>query len=231
VDYDDPILKSFEAVRAAGQEFGAAHPGYVEAAIEAGRPDDLTLFSYTSGTTSRPKGVMLSHANLLSPGEAFATAEGLRASDEHLAYLPMAWVGNSLFSLALHLWIAFTCNFPEKPETLQRDLRELGPTIGLAPPRFWENMLTTITVRAADSGPLKRWIFSTFRGVAERAERCVAEGGRCRSRCASPAPSARYWSTDRCATSWGCVARGWSIPAARRSAPTSSASSARSAST
>src|SRR5207244_208120 len=80
-DYDYPILKSFEAVRAAGREFGAAHPGYVEAAIEAGSPDDLTLFSYTSGTTTRPKGVMLSHANLLSPAEAFATAEGLRASD------------------------------------------------------------------------------------------------------------------------------------------------------
>ncbi|HYU13591.1 MAG TPA: AMP-binding protein, partial [Stellaceae bacterium] len=112
-DYDDPILKSFAAVQAAGRDFGAVHPGYVEALIEAGGPDDLTLFSYTSGTTSRPKGVMLSHANLLSPAEAFAAAEGLRASDEHLAYLPMAWVGNSLFSLALHMWVAFTCNFPE----------------------------------------------------------------------------------------------------------------------
>src|SRR5439155_1430371 len=162
-------------LQAAGRDFGALHPEYVEALIEAGSPDDLTLFSYTSGTTSRPKGVMLSHANLLSPAEAFAAAEGLRASDEHLAYLPMAWVGNSLFSLALHMWVAFTCNFPEKPETLQRDLRELGPTIALAPPRFWENMLTAVTVRAADSSPLKRWLFSSFRGIAERAERCVAE--------------------------------------------------------
>src|SRR5437870_12957541 len=106
--YGDPILKPFEAVRAAGREFGVAHPDHVEAAVAAGQPDDLTLFSYTSGTTSRPKGVMLSHANLLSVSEGFAAAEGIVGSDEHLSYLPMAWVGNSLFSLALHMWIGFT---------------------------------------------------------------------------------------------------------------------------
>jgi long-chain acyl-CoA synthetase len=175
-NYDDPILKSYEAVAAAGREFGAAHPGYVEAAIAKGKPDDLTLFSYTSGTTSRPKGVMLSHANLLSAAQGFAAAEDIRPSDEHLSYLPMAWVGNSLFSLALHMWVGFTCNFPEKPETLQRDLRELGPTLALAPPRYWENALTAITVRAADATPLKRTILGFFRGVAERIERGAATG-------------------------------------------------------
>jgi long-chain acyl-CoA synthetase len=175
-NYDDPILKSYEAVAAAGREFGAAHPCYVEAAIAKGKPDDLTLFSYTSGTTSRPKGVMLSHANLLSAAQGFAAAEDIRPSDEHLSYLPMAWVGNSLFSLALHMWVGFTCNFPEKPETLQRDLRELGPTLALAPPRYWENALTAITVRAADATPLKRTILGFFRGVAERIERGAATG-------------------------------------------------------
>ena len=175
-NYDDPILKAFEAVEAAGREFGATHPGYVEAAIAAGKPDDLTLFSYTSGTTSRPKGVMLSHANLLSVAEGLATAEGIRPSDEHLSYLPMAWVGNSVFSLALHMWVGFTINFPEKPETLQRDLRELGPTVALAPPRYWENALTAIMVRAADATPLQRHTFDFFRGVAERAQRCETEG-------------------------------------------------------
>jgi long-chain acyl-CoA synthetase len=174
-NYDDRVLKAFEAVEAAGREFGAAHPGHVEAAIAESKPNDLTLFSYTSGTTSRPKGVMLSHANLLSVAEGFAAAEGLRPSDEHLSYLPMAWVGNSVFSLALHMWVGFTINFPEKPETLQRDLRELGPTVALAPPRYWENALTQITVRAADATPLKRHIFDFFRGVAERAQLCDTE--------------------------------------------------------
>jgi long-chain acyl-CoA synthetase len=119
---------------------------------------------------------MLSHANLLLPAEAFAAAEGIKASDEHVAYLPMAWVGNSLFSMALHLRIGFTCNFPEKPETLRRDLRDLGPTMALAPPRLWENALTEIMVRAADATPMKRRIFDFFRGVAERAQACITEG-------------------------------------------------------
>jgi long-chain acyl-CoA synthetase len=130
----------------------------------------LCLFSYTSGTTSRPKGVMLSHVNLLSAAEALSKADDIRAGDDFLAYLPMAWIGNSLFAIALHMWMGFTCNYPEKPETLVRDLRELGPTIALAPPRFWENTLTAILVRATDASRLKRQLFNLFRNIAERAE-------------------------------------------------------------
>ncbi len=174
-DYDDPLLKPFGWVQEQGRVAGA---GPVEAAIDAGKPDDICLFSYTSGTTSRPKGVMLSHANLISAAAALATAEDIRAGDDFLAYLPMAWIGNSLFAIALHAWMGFTCNYPEKPETLLRDLRELGPTIALAPPRFWENTLTAVLVRAADASPLKRHLFNFFRRVAERAETGRAAGRR-----------------------------------------------------
>jgi len=169
-DYEEPILKSFEAVQEEGREFAATNPNRVDAAVDAGKPGDLCLFSYTSGTTSRPKGVMLSHANLLSAAGALAAAEDIRPSDDHLAYLPMAWIGNSLLSMALHLRIGFTCNYPEKPETLLRDLRELGPTIALAPPRFWENTLTAVLVRAGDASWVKRGLFNVFRRIAERAE-------------------------------------------------------------
>ena len=113
---------------------------------------------------------MLSHANLLSSAQGFIAAEDIRATDELLCYLPMAWIGNSLFSLVLTLLVGFTCNCPERPQTVQRDLRELGPTIAIAPPRIWENMLTQLRVRAADSTPLKRRLFEFFRGLAERAE-------------------------------------------------------------
>jgi long-chain acyl-CoA synthetase len=169
-DYDVPILKSFAEIEEAGRAFGAGHPGYVEAVVDAAKPGDLCLFSYTSGTTSRPKGVMLSHANLLSAARALAEADDVRPSDDFLAYLPMAWIGNSLFAVALHAWVGFCCNYPEKPETVLRDLRELGPTIALAPPRFWENTLTAVLVRAADASPLKRRLFDLFRKIAERAE-------------------------------------------------------------
>jgi len=174
--YDFPFLKSFDAAREDGAAFGAAHPGYVEAIVDTGSPDDLALFSYTSGTTSRPKGVMLSHSNLIKPAEAFAAAEGFTQREEHFSYLPMAWIGTSLFSIALHNLVGFTCNFPEKPETVQRDLRELGPTIGLAPPRFWENTLRAVAVRATDASPIKRRLFEFFRSVAEKIGQCKIDG-------------------------------------------------------
>jgi long-chain acyl-CoA synthetase len=113
---------------------------------------------------------MLSHANLLSSAQAFVEAEDIRPTDELLCYLPMAWIGDSLFSMVLTLLVGFTCNCPERPETVQRDLRELGPTIAIAPPRIWENMLTLLRVRAADSTPFKRKMFEFFRRLAERGE-------------------------------------------------------------
>jgi long-chain acyl-CoA synthetase len=168
--YVDPLLKSYKAIIEGGRSFRQGHPDYLDAEIDKGGPNDLALLAYTSGTTGNPKGVMLSHANLISVADTFIKAEDIRPTDEWLCYLPMAWVGDSLYSTVLSLMVGFTCNCPEGPETVQRDLRELGPTAVLAPPRIWENMLTGVQVRAGDSSPLKRNVYDYFRGLAERAQ-------------------------------------------------------------
>jgi long-chain acyl-CoA synthetase len=185
VIYEDPRgltglshdwLKSFEAVEKLGRDHGTAHPGYFEREVEQGRADDVAMICYTSGTTGTPKGAMLTHANVIASAEAFLRAEDVRVDDEWLAYLPMAWVGDAFYTLVMSLVVGFAVNCPESPETVQRDLREVGPTTLLAPPRIWENMLTALQVRGSDATPLKRWVFERSRAVAERVEELRAEG-------------------------------------------------------
>jgi long-chain acyl-CoA synthetase len=169
-------LHPFEAIERLGREFGRARPGFFEAEVAMGAADDVAMICYTSGTTGNPKGAMLTHANVIHSARTFVSAEDVRPDDEWLSYLPMAWVGDAIYSTVLSLVSGFTCNCPESPETVQRDLRELGPTIVLAPPRIWENMLTSVQVRAADASPVKRRIFDHFRRVGERVETLTADG-------------------------------------------------------
>src|SRR5437660_11613298 len=119
---------------------------------------------------------MLTHANAIGVAEIFCREARVVPDDTSLAYLPMAWAGDSVYTLFASLMVGFCANCPESPETVQRDLRELGPSTILAPPRIWENMLTGLQVRAADATPLKRRTFEYFRSAAERAEILRSEG-------------------------------------------------------
>lgn len=181
--YDDPrgmsgytkydFIRSFASVLEAGQAQGAAA---FEAELKKGQADDLAMIAYTSGTTGNPKGVMLTHRNMISISEGFAAAEGIKPGDNWLSYLPMAWVGDTTFTVGLGLVVPIVGNCPENPETVQRDLRELGPDALLAPPRIWENMLTMMQVKGGDSTRLKKWVFERFGRLAERVELARSEG-------------------------------------------------------
>jgi long-chain acyl-CoA synthetase len=174
--YRDEVLRSFESVAAQGREYGAAHPGYVEAEIAKGQPSDVALLCYTSGTTGKPKGAMLSHANLIASATAFLAQTDLESDDDWLAYLPMAWIGDAVYTMVVQMMVGFACNCPESPETVQRDLRELGPSAFLAAPRIWENLLTQIQVRASDASWLKRKTYEYFRDRAIEVELLRAAG-------------------------------------------------------
>lgn len=169
-DYEEEFLKSFADLQADGRAFDTANSGFFEAEVAKGDGKDVALMCYTSGTTGDPKGVMLSHENLLYCSRVFIAAEGIRSSDNFLAYLPMAWVGDTAYGLIISLLVGATLNCPEGPSTVMRDLRELGPTGIIAPPAIWEGMLSDLQLKGVGSSPLKQKVFAYFSDVAKRCE-------------------------------------------------------------
>ena len=148
---------------AALQEAGRARRDELGPELERRRaalgPDDTCVMLYTSGTTGRPKGVVLSNANIVETSRASAGFDALRETDEVLAYLPMAWAGDFIFSIGQALWTGFCVNCPESEGTLMVDLREIGPSYYFAPPRVFETLLTQVTIRMEDASRLKRALF------------------------------------------------------------------------
>jgi long-chain acyl-CoA synthetase len=146
------------------------------AEIEKGQGSDVSVMLYTSGTTGRPKGVMLTHDNVVISGRNANAFDHFTPNDTMIAYLPMAWVGDHIFSYGQAFTGALCVACPESPETAIEDRREIGPTYFFAPPRVFENMLTQITVRMEDAGRFKRSMFKYFLNVARRYGERVLDG-------------------------------------------------------
>ena len=172
-NYQEPFLKNFEEIQAEGDKQNAAD---FEAAAKAVSSSDIAYMCYTSGTTGNPKGVMLSHDNLVSSARIFLENESVRESDDFLSYLPLAWVGEALYGTAVSIMSGCASNCPESGETFRRDGRELGATGFVAAPRNFEMILSEIQVKANDAPRLKQWIFNTFRDAAVEMENRKAEG-------------------------------------------------------
>ncbi|MBW1817578.1 MAG: AMP-binding protein [Deltaproteobacteria bacterium] len=167
-DYKQPFLKSFAQVQDLGRKFAADHEGYFEEELGKGKKDDLAVICYTSGTTGKPKGVMLSHWNIITTAQNAVKAEGLNDTEEVMAYLPMAWIGDFIFSVAQAYCAGFTANCPESTATVLSDMRDIGPTYLFCPPRIWENILTDVMIKMEDADWLKRKLFHFFVDLGTR---------------------------------------------------------------
>ncbi len=175
VYYDDPRglrhyagVTGYAALVSAGREYDRAHPEFFDAQVAQGSTDDVSVMLYTSGTTGKPKGVRQTHRAFIAAARGGCEFDRLGPADSVLSYLPMAWVGDHLFSFAQWLYAGFTINCPESGDTAMTDLREIGPTYYFAPPRVFENLLTQVTIRMEDAGAAKRWLFRHFTAVARR---------------------------------------------------------------
>ncbi|WP_084037057.1 AMP-binding protein [Haloechinothrix halophila] len=170
--YREPYLREFTKVEKDGHVWGEAHPGHLDACVEATTADDIAIICTTSGTTSLPKLAELSHANLLTMARHLSDVDPLSNTDRYVSFLPFAWIGEQMLAVACGLSHGLTLSFPEDSSTQRADLREIGPDVMFSPPRIWESMLSDVQVRIDEAGALKRkifgWGYTVGDAVAER---------------------------------------------------------------
>ena len=174
--YEYDFLHEFESVQQMGRRFEKSHPEFYDHEVAAGTGDEIAIMLYTSGTTGSPKGVVLSNDNVIITARNGIERENLTSHEEVLAYLPMAWVGDNLFSYAQSFVAGFCVSCPEDATTVSNDLREIGPTYYFAPPRIYENMLTQVMIRIEDAARIKQRMFHYFMAHARKVGVRILDG-------------------------------------------------------
>ncbi|SFU66459.1 long-chain acyl-CoA synthetase [Paenacidovorax caeni] len=175
-NYNQPGLISVEQLLEQGAAWDKAHPQAWDAMVAAVKPADVSVILYTSGTTGKPKGVCQTHSSFIGAARGATEVDKLGRNDSIISYLPPAWVGDHLFSLAQWLVAGYTINCPESAATVSIDMREIGPTYYFAPPRVFEGMLTSISIRMEDAAPSKRWLYEKCMQLARRVGSDILDG-------------------------------------------------------
>lgn len=166
--YTDELLLSWESLQEKGQEYESANPDFYLETVNSLSADDTAAMFYTSGTTGKPKGVVLTHHALIDRARVIQRLENLTDKEEVLAYLPPAWIGQNMFSYTQLLVTGFTVNHPESPATVSIDMHDIGPTYYFSPPRVLEDLLTQVMIRMEDAGRLKKTMFKSCMALAKR---------------------------------------------------------------
>ncbi len=166
--YDDPILVYFKDIQKLGRELAAEQPHLFDEMIAGLTPDDVGMINYTSGTTGVPKGSMITQKNMVAVARLQDMVDSARDDFEYVSFLPFAWIGEQQFGVYWPLYKAFAVNFPEKVETVQENIREIGPHILLAPPRIWEKICSDIQVKIQEAVWIKRLVYKAFLPVGYR---------------------------------------------------------------
>jgi long-chain acyl-CoA synthetase len=175
-NYLESGLAALDTLIEAGRAYDAAHTGFYDAEVAKGQVQDVAAMFFTSGTTGNAKGVVHTHFTLLDRAAAGQAFDKLTAAEEVLAYMPPAWIGQNIFSYAQWLSCGYIVNCPESASTVMIDLKEIGPTYYFAPPRIFEGLLTSVTIRMEDAGALKRWLYNTCMAVARRVGPALMDG-------------------------------------------------------
>ncbi|MEW5736383.1 MAG: AMP-binding protein [Thermodesulfobacteriota bacterium] len=157
--YSQKELLSLATLMAMGKELDEKEPDLFEKLINQGTGSDVCLLFYTSGTTGNPKGVLLTHYNMLTMGQNLMAVDPCEETDDFVSYLPFAWIGEQMMSISCGLQVGYTINFPEEPDTARDDIREIGPHVMFAPPRLYEAMTREVQVRYMDASWLKRKVY------------------------------------------------------------------------
>lgn len=163
--YGEGWLASFEDIQAMGERRGEEEPDLFQQSVDAGSGDDLAIFCYTSGTTGQPKGAMITHANLIAGCDLTTVVDQRTKTDEYLSFLPPAWITENILGLTMHLRTGMRVNFPEAPETVQPNLREITPHVQLFSARLWESLVAMVQVKMTETTLINRLLYRIFMPV------------------------------------------------------------------